>query len=123
MEILDVIDANNNVVSKASKEECHIQGLPHRVSAVLIKNVENKYLIPTASELKVEKGKLYHSAAGHVSSGSTYEQTATRELEEETGLRALDEDLKLLGTYWFIKNYPERIEKERFQVYIINEED
>ncbi|MBW2112139.1 MAG: nucleoside 2-deoxyribosyltransferase [Deltaproteobacteria bacterium] len=114
-ELLDIIDEDNQVVGKATKTDAHRQGLKHRVGAVLLKRKDGRYLIPTASELKVEKGLLYHSAAGHVLSGESYGDAARRELLEETGVMA--GQLKQMGYFWFQKDYPTRKERERFEIY------
>jgi 8-oxo-dGTP pyrophosphatase MutT (NUDIX family) len=82
---------------------------------VLLRREDGKYLIPTASGIKAEAGRLYHSAAGHVLSGESCEACAKRELLEETGVLATT--LEYLGTYWFEKDYPTRKERERFEVY------
>lgn len=116
-EIIDVIDENNHVVGHEPREKVHELGLPHRVSAVLIKRPDGKYMIPTASEHKLEAGGLFHSAGGHVMAGEAYRASAVRELWEETGLTAQEDDLLLLGSYWFEKEYPSRKEKERFEVF------
>jgi len=114
-EVLDIIDENNQVVGKATKSAVHQQGLKHRVGAVLLKRKDGRYLIPTASELKVEKGLLYHSAAGHVLSGESYRDAAKRELFEETGVMA--NLIKHVGSFWFQKDYQTRKERERFELY------
>jgi len=116
-ELIDVIDRQDNVVSQSKKSAVHQKGFRHRVSAVLLQNKKGEYLIPTASKKKVEAGKLYHSAAGHVPSGESYLQSAKRELLEETNLIASQRDFKYLGTFWLDKRYPTRIEKERFEVF------
>jgi 8-oxo-dGTP pyrophosphatase MutT (NUDIX family) len=114
-EQLDIIDKHDRVIAQATKEVAHAKGLRHRVGAVLLQREDGKYLIPTASDMKVEAGRLYHSAAGHVLSGESYEESALRELMEETGLKG--EEPEYLGTFWFEESYAKRIEKERFQVY------
>jgi 8-oxo-dGTP pyrophosphatase MutT (NUDIX family) len=114
-ELLDVIDEDNRVIGQADKSTVHRQGLRHRVGAVLLRREDGKYLIPTASEIKAEAGRLYHSAAGHVLSGESYADCAKRELLEETGVEATD--LEPLGTFWFESDYASRREKERFEVY------
>jgi 8-oxo-dGTP pyrophosphatase MutT (NUDIX family) len=114
-ELLDIIDEDNRVIGQASKSAVHRQGLRHRVGAVLLRREDGKYLIPTASGIKAEAGRLYHSAAGHVLSGESCEACAKRELLEETGVLATT--LEYLGTYWFEKDYPTRKERERFEVY------
>jgi 8-oxo-dGTP pyrophosphatase MutT (NUDIX family) len=114
-EHLDIIDKNDRVLGQAPKSIAHAKGFRHRVGAVLLQGQDGKFLIPTASDLKVEAGRLYHSAAGHVLSGESYDASALRELWEETGLRG--DGIEYLGAFWFEETYPQRIEKERFQVY------
>ena len=114
-ETVDIIDERDRITGRAPKALVHLQGLRHRVAAVLLQGEDGKYLIPTASGIKAEAGLLYHSAAGHVLSGESYENSARRELQEETGVTA--EELDCLGAFWFEKDYPSRIEKESFHVY------
>lgn len=114
-EYLDIIDINNNIVDRATKSDAHKNGLRHRVSAVLLKRKDGKYLFPTASSLKVESGKLFHSSAGHVCSAESYIQTAIRELDEECGIKV--NQVKLLDSFWFEYDYENRIEKERFEIF------
>lgn len=116
-EFVDVIDGMNRVVGKAPKSVVHARGTRHRVSAVLLMRADGSYLIPTASGIKVEQGRLYHSAAGHVAAGESYRDAALRELREETGFVA--SRLDFLGSFWFEKDYPSRSERERFEVYIV----
>jgi len=114
-EEVDVVDQEDRVTGRAFKTVVHRQGLRHRVSAVLLQRQDGKYLIPTASDIKAEAGRLYHSAAGHVLCGESYVDSAERELLEETGLAA--DHFDYLGAFWFEKEYPSRIEKENFHVY------
>jgi isopentenyldiphosphate isomerase len=114
-ERVDVVDEEDWIIGEALKTVVHLQGLRHRVAAVLLQREDGKFLIPTASGIKAEAGLLYHSAAGHVLSGESYADSARRELQEETGLTA--EELDYLGAFWFEKDYPSRIEKEKFHVY------
>jgi isopentenyldiphosphate isomerase len=114
-ETVDVIDERDRITGRAPKALVHLQGLRHRVAAVLLQGEDGRYLIPTASGIKAEAGLLYHSAAGHVLSGESYENSARRELQEETGLTA--EKIDYLGAFWFEKDYPSRIERENFHVF------
>jgi 8-oxo-dGTP pyrophosphatase MutT (NUDIX family) len=117
-ELLDIIDENNTVIRQEPKTVAHEQGLRHRVAVVMLKRTsDNKYLFPTASDLKVEAGGLFHSAAGHITAGESYPEAALRELMEECGVQIDSSALTYLGTYWLEKDYPTRIERERFEIY------
>ena len=118
-ELVDIIDKNNEIIGKAMKSEVHQNGWRHRLAAVLLQNEGGKYLIPTTSEKKMEVGKLTFSAAGHVQSNDNYVKSACRELREETGLEAKENQAELLGSFWLEKDYPTRSEKERFEVFKI----
>ena len=118
-ELLDVIDKNNIVVRQALKSAVHEQGLLHRMSAVLLKRADGRYLIPTASNLKADAGGLFHSTAGHVDAGESYLDAAVRELQEEVGIVLPKDKLTSLGSYWIEKDYPSRNRKEhgRFEIF------
>lgn len=118
-ELVDVINGKNEVTGQAMKSEVHQKGLRHRVAAVLLQNDQGQYLIPTASDKKVEAGGLFHSAAGHVQAGDNYNVSACRELWEETGLTVNVDQVELMGSFWVEKDYPTRSEKERFEVFRI----
>jgi 8-oxo-dGTP pyrophosphatase MutT (NUDIX family) len=115
-ELVDIIDRDNNIIGKELKSAVHKKGLRHRVSAVLLQREDGRFLIPTASQKKAEAGRLYHSAAGHLKSGETYQESAKRELLEEVGIRV--DKVEYLGGFWFEKDYATRKEEERFEVYL-----
>lgn len=97
-EYSDVVDQNNLVIGKATREELHSgSNLLHRSVDVFIFNDENKILIPKRSKHKINcPGCFDCSAHGHVISGETYSQAAHRELKEELGF---DVPLKRIGEY------------------------
>lgn len=97
MEIVDIVDADDNVVGSAPKDEVRQQGLLCRVSFVVLLNSKNElYLQQRKSTKKTYPLYWSGSAAGHVQSGETYHETALRELEEELGVRA---DLTAIGKF------------------------
>lgn len=118
-ELVDVIDDNNQVVGCETKSKVHSEGLRHRVAAILLQNDVGKYLIPTASKIKVEAGLLNHSAAGHVPKGEKYLDSAKRELLEETGLTVDKSKFKHLGWLWIEKDYKIINVKERFEIFLV----
>ena len=86
-EYFDVVDEKNNVVGKASREECHKKGLWHRGVHILIINSKSEILLQKRSISKdLYKGYWSDSVGGHVNSGESYEETAQRELKEELGI-------------------------------------
>ncbi len=115
-ELVDVIDEHDTVIGQELKSLVHEKGLRHRVCAVLLQNEKGEYLIPTASDKKVEAGGLYHSSAGHVITGQTYTESAKRELWEETHIQT-DEMPEFLGNFWLEKDYLTRKEREYFAVF------
>ncbi|MEM7206950.1 MAG: NUDIX domain-containing protein [Pseudomonadota bacterium] len=89
-EILDVVDANDNVIGTNTRGEIHRLGLMHRAVHVLVFNREGELFLQKRSMRKDNNPGLWDtSAAGHVDSGEDYENCAIREIGEELGV-ALD---------------------------------
>lgn len=92
IEQFDVVDLNgHNTGVLTTKPVSHKDGSPHRVAAVFV--FQNGKLL-----LQVHQGsggQLDHTVGGHVSAGEDYETAATREMEEEIGLKS---SIKLIKT-------------------------
>ncbi len=87
MEILDIVDDNNQVTGKADRKEIYDKNLPHRIVHVLVFNSSGEMLVQLSSRQKSFRPNYWGtSAGGHVMSGESYEQAATRELKEEIGV-------------------------------------
>ncbi len=87
MELIDIVDREDRVVGNATRQEIYEKLLPHRIVHILVFNSKNQLALNLIS--KNSKSYPLHwgsSVAGHVQSGETYEQAATRELEEELGI-------------------------------------
>lgn len=94
-EWFDVVDQDDKVIGRASREEAHEKGLLHRAVHIMVFNVAGELFIQKRVLTKDENpGLLDTSSAGHVSSGDDYSSTAHRELEEELGIKA---DLKFFA--------------------------
>ncbi|MBI4146160.1 NUDIX domain-containing protein [Candidatus Woesearchaeota archaeon] len=87
-EVLDVVDANDNVVGQTDMSELYEKKLLHRIVHVFV-------IHPMTGEVYFQKrsdsksylpGFYCTSAGGHVRSGESYERAAMRELKEELGL-------------------------------------
>ncbi len=88
MEFLDIVNENDEVIGKASKEEVYKNLLTHRIVHVLIFNGKKEMALQLRSKnIKFCPNHWCTAAAGHVSSGETYEQAALRETEEEIGIK------------------------------------
>lgn len=87
LEMLDVVNANDEVVGQATRAEIHQRGLQHRAVHVLVFNRRGEVLLQRRSGEKDRHPHLWDSSAsGHVDAGETYDQAALRELKEEIGL-------------------------------------
>ncbi len=87
LELLDVVDANDQIVGVKTRGEIHGQGLMHRSVHILVFNKCGELFIQKRSMIKDNDPGLWDSsAAGHVDSGEDYLDCAIREIEEELGI-------------------------------------
>jgi len=88
-EQLDVVDAEDRVIGRATRAEIHAKGLLHRAVHIFIFNAKGQIYVQRRSPHKDRfPSVLDSSAAGHVDAGESYEATALRELDEELGIKA-----------------------------------
>ncbi len=86
-ELFDVVDAHDQVLRQATRQEVHEQGLMHRAVHILVFNKKHDCLLQKRSLLKDRHPGVWDSsAAGHLDAGEDYEAAAHRELEEELGI-------------------------------------
>lgn len=86
-EYFDIVDEQDRVVGRASRQEAHARGLLHRAVHILVKGSDGRIFLQKRSLLKdTAKGLWDSSCSGHVDSGEDYDTAATRELQEELGL-------------------------------------
>lgn len=96
-EWLDVVDANDVVIGRSTRDEIHRQDLMHRSAHIILFNSKNEIFVQLRSLLKDNSAGLWDtSAAGHVDSGETYLECAVRELAEELGVTLAPEDLNFV---------------------------
>lgn len=87
VEMLDIVDADNQVVGIAPRREAHRLGLRHRAVHMLVLDGDDRIYLQRRSPHKdVDPGLWDTSAAGHVDAGEDYHAAALRELHEELGL-------------------------------------
>src|SRR5207247_7274767 len=82
-----VVDRMDRVLRYAGRSEVHGNNLYHRAVHILIFNDAVDVYLQQRSRWKDRHPLLWDSsAAGHVSAGETYDDTARRELKEELGI-------------------------------------
>lgn len=106
MEILDIVDEDGNPTGKTvDREIAHQQGILHRTSHVwLLRQKENQIqiLLQKRSHQKDSYPGCYDiSSAGHIPTGSDFSTSAIRELKEELGYDAKEEELIDCGVRHF----------------------
>ena len=86
-EIIDVVDVNDNVISRAPRYEVHKKGLMHRSVHIIVFNFLGHLFLQKRSLKKDESPGLWDtSAAGHLDLGEDNFHCANRELKEELGI-------------------------------------
>lgn len=98
-EYLDLVDENDEVIETKLRVDIYAEGLNNfRVINAFLKNSKGQLWIPrrTAHKAIFPLG-LDFSAAGHVSSGETYEETFAREVAEEINIDISKVEYKELG--------------------------
>jgi isopentenyldiphosphate isomerase len=99
MEFLNIVDENDNVIGRASKDDIYKKSLCHRISHVLIFNDKGGMILQKRSG-KVSFCPNHWSTAvgGHVQAGETYEDGAIREYKEELGVES---KLEFVGKHFY----------------------
>jgi len=88
MEVIDIIDADGNVIGTASREECHNGSLHlHGVVHVLVFTGDGRLVVQKRSESKdIQPGKWDTSVGGHINTGESITGALVRESREELGI-------------------------------------
>ncbi len=87
-ELFPVVDRNDRILRYVQRSDVHGNNLRHRAVHILIFNQANEVYLQQRSRWKDRYPiKWDSSAAGHVATGESYDQTARRELEEELGAK------------------------------------
>ncbi|MDG7011154.1 MAG: NUDIX domain-containing protein [Nitrososphaerota archaeon] len=88
-EKVDLVDESDRVIGVTTVGECLSGGLLHRAVAVVVSRPDGKVLLQLRSKKDLwHPGRWTLSCTGHVRKGESYEEAASRELEEEIGIRA-----------------------------------
>ena len=88
-EIVDIVDEQDRVTAQATRREMRARKLRHRAAYVLVFNSRSQIFVHKRTATKDVYPSYYDVTVGGVlAAGESYDAAATRELEEELGLRA-----------------------------------
>ena len=97
VEMLEIVDENDNVIGTAPRSEIHAKGLLHREVNVMFITPKGDLIFQRRSKTKdVYPDLLDAAAGGHVDTGHSYDHTAFKETQEETGLTIQPEELHFI---------------------------
>jgi len=100
MESWDLFDENRKALNRAIKRgEEKKQGEYHIVVSIWTVNSKGEILVTLRDPHKEVYPNTWENTGGSVLVGETSRQGAVRELYEETGISALEDELILLGTF------------------------
>ena len=100
MEFLDYYDENNeNKIGVLERDVVHKNNLWHREITVWILNEKNQILLQRRSLFKKTGANKFSLLAGHIGVGEKQISAALRELYEEIGIKAEEDDLIMLDIY------------------------
>jgi isopentenyldiphosphate isomerase len=99
MRILNLINEKGDILGEATRQEIHEKGLLHAEVHVWFYTPDGQLIFQhRAKDKDTWPDLLDATVGGHVEIGDTYEQTALKEAEEETGAHIKPEDLIFLRT-------------------------
>ena len=104
MEFLDIIDENGHPTGETiERTEAHKKGIRHRTAHIWVirkKNGRYQALLQKRTANKESfPGMFDTSSAGHIQAGDEPTESALRELREELGICASEEQLQFAGTF------------------------
>ena len=104
MELFDICDEQGNPTGdKVERSEAHAKGICHRTAHIWIAKQENGRYKVLLQKRSMDKdsfpGRYDTSSAGHIQAGDEPMESALRELGEELGINAQNEDLDFAGTF------------------------
>jgi 8-oxo-dGTP pyrophosphatase MutT (NUDIX family) len=89
-ELIDIVDADDNVIGSTPRALAYARGLRHRAAFVLARDGEGRIFVHRRTDRKLIFPSLYDMFVGGVlGAGESYDDAALREAEEELGVTGL----------------------------------
>src|SRR5215475_9437606 len=86
-ELVDVVDADDRVIGRATRAEIRARKLRHRATYILVFNTRGQLFVHQRTATKDVYPSYYDVAVGGVvAAGESYDDGASRELAEELGV-------------------------------------
>lgn len=117
LEMVDVVNEDNNVLSIVLKHDAHKEGLLHRTILAQLINSRGEWILVKQSSDRQDAGQYVSPVGGHVRSGESEVDALRRETLEELGLKEFN--LKFIGRGIFNRKVLGRKENHYFILYEI----
>ena len=89
-ELLDIVDASDQVIDRAPRGEAYARGLRHRCVFVFVRDGSGRIFVHRRTAEKLVFPSMYDMfVGGVVGAGEAYDDAALREAEEELGVSGL----------------------------------
>jgi isopentenyldiphosphate isomerase len=103
-EIFDIVDENGNPTGETvSRTKAHEEGIRHRTAHIWVVRYERGRAEVLLQKRALNKesfpGRYDTSSAGHIHAGDEPIDSALRELSEELGINADEDELEFVGTF------------------------
>lgn len=97
-EILNIVDEEDNIIGQEERAKIHAEGLLHREIHVYFVTPNKEIIFQHRAEDKDTFPDLLDATVGgHVEIGDSYEKTAIKKTDEETGVKIEKSDLVLVS--------------------------
>lgn len=117
MDLVDVVDKDDKVIGRISKEQAHLKGALHRTVIGQVFNSKGQWLLVKQSPTRQDPLKFVSPVGGHVLAGESEDRAIIRESQEELGISNFK--YKLVGKAIFNRFILNRQENHYFIFYEI----
>ena len=107
MELVDLYDIHHNKVDGVKEKKSLVKGEFRLSSFIWVMNDKNEILIQQRLKTAKKAPNMWGTTAGGVISGETSLQGAKRELFEELGIVANEDDMRFIGSYMRVRDVVE----------------